>query len=343
MQRTLTGLIAVAVSLFLVACGGEAGTGEQNEGQVRTTIWAQTAAGDVDRVRVFTTPAAVDQNLTPDPVTGAFSGIFTVPTGTYRVTVEAYAGSELVGTGTSDDVPVAKGAVAQVELTIRDTTGPVDVPDHSPWIASFVVAQSSAEVGDAISVSSTARDIDGDTLAFAWAAIPAGCGDFAVPSAASTTFTARTLGTCTLRLTVSAGGKTDSRTASVTVSPATGRLEINGTFVPHPRVTLVEIVDGATVLASVDRVTSTDATVRLPLVASKTYGVRVRFDAVDSGTVQLSNDCGATLVQPAFTAPGSVATGSWTAPAVPGACVITARLTRDGLVDQFPVALVATP
>src|SRR5512140_155681 len=94
--------------------------------------------------------------------------------------------------------------------------------DHAPVIDTFTVA-SSAVVGAGLQVAGAAHDPDGDAVAYAWTVDPTGCGAFAAPAAAATTFTPAAAGSCTVRLTVTAGGKTVARSGAVTVSaPCTG-------------------------------------------------------------------------------------------------------------------------
>src|SRR5262249_6121395 len=157
-------------------------------------------------------PAGITQDLAVSPVDPTkFSGTITVPVGAQTVQADAFAGSTKVGTGTAT-VTVSKGAQMQALITILDSTGPIPGPDHSPVVTSLV-APASAQVGDQPALTAAAMDADGDAMSFAWDATPAGCGTFASPAAPSTTFTAITIGTCTVRFTVTANGKSDSRSA----------------------------------------------------------------------------------------------------------------------------------
>lgn len=116
---------------------------------------------------------------------------------------------------------------AALALALACRSGPTPAPDHSPVITSFVVSATTPAIGEAVAVAAAAFDADGDALAFAWTAEPAGCGTFALPAAAATTFTAAVAGSCTVRATVTARGKSDSRSAAVTVPGGCGDVQVD--------------------------------------------------------------------------------------------------------------------
>jgi hypothetical protein len=327
--------------VFGIACVGGPGGDEQseNEGLVRTTIRAQTAAGTITRVRVYTVPAAIDASITVSDASGAFTGVFRAPVGNYTLYGEAFAASTKVAEGQAS-VTLIKGDISQVDLVLLDITGPVDVPDHSPWITSFVVNGTTLEVDDVINVSGTARDIDaGDTLAYLWSASPSGCGVFDNAAVSSTTFTARTTGACRVELRVTSGGQSTTSSADVNIVSATSSVAITGSYVPHPVITEIALLQGTDVVASLNR-TAADATFRTPLARSATYTVRVRFNPVVNGSLTVTNEC-LGLTAPAPTVTGSEATATWTTPAT-GAptCVVRAFLAHQGMLDEFPVMFV---
>src|SRR5690348_1343857 len=202
--------------LLALACANN-----QNLGNIVVVAQAATAASQIVHVRVTITPAAISQDLTVDPQDPTrFTGTFPVPVGTQIVAVEAFsAGEKSVGTGTAT-VTVQKGASVQAQIRILDATGPAPGPDHSPVVTSLVTPLS-AQVDDQLPVDATAVDADQDPMTFSWTATPSGCGTFAAPGAAATTFTAKLIGSCTVTFTVTANGKSDSKSATIAIAAAT--------------------------------------------------------------------------------------------------------------------------
>ena len=322
--------------LLAVACAGN-----RNLGSIVVVAQAATAASQIVHVRATITPAGVAQDLTVDPQDPTrFTGTFPVPVGTQIVAVEAFsAGEKSVGTGTAT-VTVQKGASVQAQIRILDATGPAPGPDHSPVVTSLVTPLS-AQVHDQLAVNATAVDADQDLMTFSWTAAPSGCGTFAAPTAAATTFTAKLIGGCTVTFTVTANGKSDSKSASIAVAAATGSIDVVVTYVPQPVIASIAFSSGSTTLATVAR-NAADATIRVPFHKGTAYTVSFSFDPWPTGTVALTDSCGATIVQPVFAANATSASATWTPTVSSGACVVVATLTRETLTDSlFVVALPA--
>ncbi len=327
-----TSIVSCALLLTL-ACAGN-----QNVGSVVVVAQAATAAPQITHVRVTITPASVSQDLTVDPRDPTrFTGTFSVPTGTQIVAVEAFsAGEKSVGTGAAT-VTVAKSVAVQAQIRILDATGPAPEPDHSPVVTSLVTPLS-AQVDDQLPVNATAIDADQDPMTFSWTASPSGCGTFAAPTAAATTFTAKLLGTCTVTFTVTARGKSDSKSASIAIAPATGTIDVVVTYVPQPVISSIAFTSGATTLATVAR-NAADATIRVPFHKGTPYTVTFSFDPWPSGTVALTDSCGGTIVPPVFVANATSASATWTPTVASGACIIVATVTRDTLTDSLFVVV----
>ncbi len=316
-------------------------TGQQAGADLYVIADALTSAGQITRVSVTVTPAGLKQDLTvsaTDPT--KFTGtVPNVPVGTQTVTATAYRtgtdGSEqVVGSG-SVAVTVSKNVQVQAQITILDGTGPLPVPDHSPVVTSMVT-QLSAAVGDVTSVSATASDADGNPITFAWTTLT-GCGTFADPSSASTTFTPNATGTCTLKVTATANGLSDQKTANMTVNPATGSIGVEVDYVPQPEIISIAFSNGATQLGTISR-TGADATLHAAFVQGTTYTVTLTYDPWPTGTISLSDTCGGAIGQPSFQA-GGTATGTWKPTVAGGPCQLTATLTRQSLTDSFMVVL----
>jgi hypothetical protein len=325
--------------LLAVACAGNG-----NVGSIVVIAQDATSAAQITHVRVTITPAAITRDLTVDPQDPArFTGTFSVPVGTQSVAVEAFsAGDKSVGTGTAT-VTVLKGATVQAQIRIFDATGAATGPDHSPVVTSLVTP-TTAQVGDQLPVNATAMDADQDPMTFSWSASPANCGTFAAPAASTTSFTAgSSLGTCTVTFTVTANGKSDSKSAPIAIAAATGSIDVLVTYVPQPVISSIVFSSGATTLASVQR-NAADATIRVPFHKGTAYAITFSFDPWPSGTAALSDTCGATIVQPVFVANATSATATWTPTVDTGACVVVATVTRETvLTDSLSVVVLPVP
>jgi hypothetical protein len=310
------------------------------KGQSHLAVKAAFSSAQVTRIVVTLSPTNVSQDLTYDPATGAFSGILSVTAGSYSITVDAFIGTTLVGTGTAR-VDVTAGQVAQVSITILDTSGPPPIPDHSPVITSLVVPVTAAAVGDVFPLSATALDADGDPISYAWTIGPPGCGTIDSASSASATWTAAGGGACTIQVTVTANGKTDSRSSVVmVVASATGGLTIDGTYVPFPTITEFEMLGAGSAAVSirVDR-SSIEATVRTPIPPGASMYVHLFSEAWDSPAT-FTSSCGGSSNFIGRNSVGKYASFEWTAPTAPAVCVLTGTLTRNGLTDSFPIVVI---
>jgi hypothetical protein len=263
-----------------------------------------------------------------------------VPVGTQTVTAEAFVGNAKVGSGNAS-VTVAKGAHIQAFIRILDTSPSIPGPDHSPVVTSLVTP-AFAQVGDQPTLIATAMDGDGDAMSFSWVASPVGCGTFATPTASSTTFTAISIGTCTVAFTVTAKGKSDSRSAAILISAATGFIDVTVTFVPQPVINSIAFFNGPTPIAAVAR-DAADATIRVPFHKGTPYTVIFSFDAWPTGTLALSDSCAGTIVQQVVAANATSANATWTPTVNAGACILTATLTREALTDSFFVVVLPVP
>jgi len=331
--------------LVLFVCAACNSGGGPEQGFIEARVQTLTRSGDITRVTVTIPAASVTVDLTRDAsdTTGStFKGTITVPTGTWIVHAEAFAGTTKVAAGDSSQVLVSKGQTTQAALTLLDLTGPAPMPDHSPVITSLVVP-ANAQVGDTPPLTSAAMDADGDPITYAWTATPAGCGDFSTPTLATTNITVHVVGPCQVTITVTAKAKTDSKSATIQVVPATGTIGVVVTYVPNPNITSMQIASGTTIICSVNRITSTDATCRTPAHQGTAYTVTIAFDPMPDGSIGLQDSCNGTIVPPMFVANASSATATWTPTVSSGACILTAQLQRQTLSDQFPVVVLPAP
>jgi hypothetical protein len=186
---------------------------------IQVLVTAQVASAQITRVSVTVSPAGLSGDLTPGS-SSTFSGTFDVPAGVQQtVTANAFANTTLVATG-AGTATALKGQTAQLSIFALDVTGPAPLPDHSPVITSLSASATTVPVGGQVSLAAAAMDADGDNIAFDWSNTPAGCGTFATPGSASTTWTAGAAGTCVITAMASAKGLSDSKTTSIQVTPA---------------------------------------------------------------------------------------------------------------------------
>jgi hypothetical protein len=104
------------------------------------------------------------------------------------------------------------------QSTSRSVTIDVVAPEPGPpVISALTAAPLTAHPGDLVSLSLTATDPASRPLAYAWTALPAGCGTFSAPAAAASTLTAVLLGSCTVTATATAGTQSASRSVVLSV------------------------------------------------------------------------------------------------------------------------------
>jgi hypothetical protein len=326
--------------LFCVSgCGGSVDV--PTEGRIQAKISMLTASAQVDRVTVTVTPANVTKDLTYNSADGSFAGTIAVPPGTQTVTATAYSGSTVIGSGSSS-VTISVGATATVSITITDTTGGAPIPDHSPVITSFAVPRTNVALGEILALSVAAMDADNNVIVFSWTASPVGCGTFSDATSASPSWTAASPGVCTVKVTAMAQGKTDTRSTDITIQ--SGSVAILGSYVPFPKITSIYLDDTTNVIWSCPRDACADATWHTPLMRSKRYWFNFYFAFTPGAVTQIEDTCGGAGGRFGFSEGSSAASGyayyDWDTPAYAGACIVTAKLTRAGLTDSFPVVFV---
>ncbi len=335
-------LLGVAMATLAVACSQDAPPPGNASLLVR-----MLAPADVTRVTLEVQPANIVRDLSADEydeATGAFAAILTVPVGTHTISVSAYAGTTLIGTA-SATVPVTAGATATVHLTIVDSRPVTPGPDRAPIITSFVVPVATLTVGASTPVSAAATDLDGDRIAFAWTAMPAGCGTFGDSNAAATSFVAGAVGTCTVTVTASANGKDDTDGIALDITPAPGQLSVDGTVVTRPEVSSMQ-VDTTVGTCAVDRA-STEGVCQTAAVSGTTCTVSVTWRNWRAGAYSVAatlvDSCGGSTTAASLEEGGATTTQvfSWT-PSTPAgtrsACAVTATLTVTGLPDGATLA-----
>jgi hypothetical protein len=294
------------------------------------------SAGQVTRVAVSVSPAAISQDLAYNPADGTFAGVLTVPVGTQALTATAYVGDAAYGTGTAT-ADVTENGTAMAYISILDTSARKPAPDHGPVVTSVVVSDVTPVNGKEIRLAASAIDPDGDPISFAWGDE---CGGtFANTASAVTTWASPTVGPCRLTVTATSRQLSDARVVQIQARPPTGQISVTGLVVPQPTIDVVTVADGGGQTCTMQRGgPGADGTCHLPVPGGAQLAVTLAAsDAIPGATLALTDDCGGTAQ------PGPGATFAWTAPVAGGLCIVTAAVSQAGLSDLFPVAIFVEP
>ncbi|MFP2910174.1 hypothetical protein ACLESD_35080 [Pyxidicoccus sp. 3LFB2] len=362
-----------SVAMLLAACAPEEGAQEaQLAGEAQVSVQGLTA-NEIRSMVVTAQPANVTKELVYSPDAGVFAGTLVLPTGPQTLTANGYgrlrftdggtpdagpvvdggstgdggtAGLSLVATGTAS-IHIVANTTAAASMRIYDLTPPLPQPDIAPILHSMTASSVSALVGQAITLSVVAEDLDGDTLSYTWTNDCVG-GAFSHRTAPTTSWSSSAPATCTLTVTVSSRGQTVSSSQVVTVSAGgadggTGSAQVNGDYLPRPEVYRLAIFNGTHLpLTAVAR---NGATANLPnvrpdeaytLEVSTFFGTRVGTQSTG-----LTVSCG-TVVKTAENCPANSTSCftryTWNTPAAgPNgtACRVTASASNDTLTDSF--------
>jgi hypothetical protein len=128
----------------------------------------------------------------------------------------------------------------------------------------------------------------------------------------------------------------------VTTQSPTGAVAVSVEFVPAPYVASLTLTGGEFSPPCTVARTASDASCRPALMAGTALTAAVSFDRMpaDSGaTVALTSNCGGATANPVVNLEMGTATFTWTAPASPSACLLTATVSRAGLTDALTVGL----
>jgi hypothetical protein len=331
--------LACAVAVFTTIASSTGCTGsDENSGTLRVSAAGLTHVGEVDRVVVSVTPGGYATDLVLDHSDGQFRGSLVVPTGEYALRVDAFDGQSatIVATG-SVQVAVVEGRTTAVHVRVIDVTGPPPLPDHAPIVVSVTAAPAPLIVGRSVALTVVAVDVDGDQVSYVWTQTCSSTnGVFSAPNSANTSWTPLAAGACTLRVQVTANGLADAATVDVgAIMAPSGAIEISAEFVPNPYVSEVEVSGGGST-SHIYR-SGNDATVPFDAVPGANLVVSVHVASGPAKSISLSDDCGGSSI--ALHSGPSSASFDWTAPSLPGVCVLSASVSADNLTDVFPIAL----
>lgn len=334
---TARSIAVAAFSVVLAACGAsqsDATAPQHPTGQVVVRVDA-VATQLITRIAIDVQPANIQRDLSVDASSGTFTSVLVVPVGRQTVNARAYAGAVQVGTG-SATVDIVENVTATIDLVIKESGDPDPLPDHTPIIASLVTSATSIRAGDSVVLAATGADPDGDIVTYAWSSSCA--GSFSAPGSASTSFTSSAVGTCSLTVTLSARGLSDSRTVSIAVlAGGTGALTINGVYAPRPRISYIGGYDLRTVFRADQSILAGTKVGQAPVSLYVSYDLGTA--APSDVEVSASDDCGGQSSGVYAPSPG-YANMTWIAPARAGVCVVRVRVESDGGYDEMPIALI---
>ena len=240
--RNLLALTALSAAVGLGACSRSSEPGNDVGGlKVALAVQGGYTVNSVSYTVNASPGGAVVKSGAVD-VSGAGASIsfaLELPPGTDTITLTAASTTGVTFTGTSPAFTVVSGQTVGVSVTLTNTVadagtapGQVDVNativpgDHPPQLTFVVVSPLQIAVGGTVNVSVTATDPDvGDVLSYAWTATPDGA--FASATSDTTTFSSGTVGTKTLKITVSDNHAPTALATSVSV--AVNVISVTGT------------------------------------------------------------------------------------------------------------------
>lgn len=373
MSKRFTLVVGALVSMatLLAACTSGGNT-EGNppdeqpglEGEAQVSVKG-LAAWEIQSMVVTAQPANISKALAYSADAGTFTGTLVLPTGTQTLTANGYAyvstsdggtpdGGPFVDAGSSSLTLVATGSATAnivantttaVSMRIYDQTPPDPQPDIAPIIRSLTASSVSPQVNQAITLTVTASDLDGDTLSYLWSS-DCIASSFSNRTSATTSWTATTQGACTLSVAVTARGRTVSDSVSVTVFTSgpdggtTGGAQVNGQYIARPEIYAMAIY-GDIPFTVVYRY---EPTANLPNVSpNSTYSLEFPIDygtTVGARSSNMTVTCGSLVknYDSCDFSPSCYSNYTWyTPPADAGrvACKVTASATNETLTDSF--------
>jgi hypothetical protein len=338
--------VALASSAVLASCGGSKGSGPPERSPTGSAqVSALTQASGVTRIAVEVQPANVKQDLTFDAGAASFSGTLEVTAGSQTFTARAFRGAgateTLVGSD-SQTVTIRAGVTAVVRFTILDASGAAPAPGHAPIITSATASNTHPVVGEAVTLSMSAVDPDGDPISYAWRLDAACAGSLSDPASATTSFTGTAPGACVVSGNANANGGGAFTSFVLLIASNTGAADVAGVFVQQPVIDRVSVLVGNSSMSA----TRSNATIFQALApgATVTVTLSATIGAVaDELTFSATDSCGGTTTPngTGHSGPTWSASFSWTLSTTPGTCTLSLKATNHGLVDTFPlVALV---
>jgi hypothetical protein len=294
-------------------------------------------AANVDHVTVDVAGQTTDLGFNDH--TGTFDGTLLVPVGMQTFVAHAFAGQMLVGQSAPTPATIQAGAITRVMIRILDVTSD-SPPVYGPILDSLsfpTTATAGAPASFAVSVVAPA----GDPITYAWTS---DCPDstFASPTAAATTWTKATAGSCTIQIVASSNGFSVGQSFVIIVFPAgsnAGAASVSAAFIRHPEMQFSLFNFGCVSNSSPGLSASCATTIASPSNAHYLLNV---FDWGGStpGPFAVSVDCGGLIGTDQLSS--SIVGGPWVPPLGGGLCFFTGTATNgDGLTATVHMAVLS--
>ncbi len=310
----------------------------EGEGGAYVKVSRLSASG-VQRLVISAAPGGFTRELVYDANSGSFSGYIVLAAGSYVLTASAYQGDAGVGAG-SASVTITSGSSSAVSLKVIDTTPREGQGDIAPIIQNFTVSKLVVTASEAVSVTADVVDLDGDAITGKWTD---DCGGkFANATAASTTWSHTTVGSCLIKYEATAKGASTSESAWVqVVTSASGSVNISGQFVPRPRINGIQAswyrADAGWAYADFNRAWGGANLKGVAPGAGVDFGVSFGSDQ-NVTSLKMVDSCAGSWAPDA----GGISYRRWFAPRVTDggvACKVTATVSTGDLDDSFSIGV----
>jgi len=281
----------------------------------------------------------VVQDLGFNSTTGTYNASLFLPVGPHTLVGRALFGDDLVGQSKPVPVEITTASVTRVELRILDLTG--EGPRRYGPLFNSLTYPTSVEAQQSASFALAVFAPAGDPVSYEWTS---DCADsvFSTTSAATTTWSKPTAGSCTIHVTATSDGFSLVRTFSVVVFPpgsSDGAADITGTFIAAPQISWTFFDLPCLVFTGGNE--SCAATTSAPTVHLFNLFV-FSWGGSTPGPFEVSDNCGGAFGDDG-TQPDSVYR-FWLPPAAGGLCIIKVRVTSaDGVAAVLTTALVTLP
>ena len=331
---------SLCILMLLQGCGAQPDSlASDAEGVAELRIDASPLlAANVDHVTVDAAGQTVD--LVINPNTGTFDGTLLLPAGMQTFVARAFSGATLVGQSAPTPAAIQAGAVTRLMIRILDLT-PDSPPVYGPIVDSLSFP-TTAIAGRAANFAISAVAPAGDPITYAWTS---DCPDstFGSPTAAATTWTKPTEGSCTIHIVATSNGLSVTQGFAIVVFPAgssEGAAVVSATFITKPGIVFNLFGNSCGVdTLNVGRTASCATTIASPDHTSYLFNV-FSWGGSTPGPFAVSVDCGGLTGIDEKTS--TMVAGPWVPPVAGGLCIFTATAANgDGVTSTLHLAVLS--